>query len=183
LGVAVNQTGFSPRTARELLSALAGFEAQGEMDAVGAELLRRFAGVPEQNSELLRKTVYQPKSRVPVKPSDFEQVIRARALKIPLMTSFGQLGAVRRSKKQVAFEAWAAGEVQSATWDQDFDKYVEFVNAVIDNFLPWLFRASSILSAAVGSPAQFLDWASWSQTMLAREAPESRLDDLDTTDE
>jgi helicase len=183
LGIAVNQTGLSPRTARELLGVLAHFNGQEGMEVVGAELLRKCAGVPEQNSDPLRKTVLQSKSRVPVKPPDFEQVIRARASGLPLMTSFGQLDAVRRSKKQVRFELWAAGEVPSPTWDQDFDKYVEFINASIDSFLPWLFRASAILSAAVRLPAQSLNWTAWSQALLERVTPESRMDDFEPTDE
>jgi hypothetical protein len=115
-----------------------------------------------------------------VKPDDFEGVIQACLLGEPLATSFGRLPVVRRSHKQVPFDAWAGGDERSTTWDQDFDKYVEFVSAAIDNFLPWLFRASAIMAEVSGGPALALDWNGWTQRLLNRTSPESNTEDLET---
>jgi helicase len=159
LGIAANSTGFSPESCRQIVSYLQSSDESAKAPhQIAARLLKQFSQLPEQPNTNLRKMLNQKRHRFPVLEEDLEEVISAWLNNIPREQSFAALPRVRRSARRPRVEAWLEGSTEAANWDEDFDKYVDFVSSVIEGFLPWLLRTCSRLSEFGSSGARELPW-------------------------
>jgi hypothetical protein len=103
-----------------------------------------------------------------VKPDDFEDVIRRWIEGTPVEDMFTALPIVRRSSRRPPVEQWRSGEAVGPAWDEELDKFVEFVTTVVSNFLPWLFRACATLSAVIGGWGADIPWSEWADLVEQR---------------
>jgi len=168
LGRAVNRTGFAPRSAKLILRELRVDQTSRDLPTVSASLLRALGTLPEQPSVNVKKVLTQPRSRVWVKPDDFEDVIRRWIEGTPVEDMFTALPIVRRSSRRPPVEQWRSGEAVGPAWDEELDKFVEFVTTVVSNFLPWLFRACATLSAVIGGWGADIPWSEWADLVEQR---------------
>jgi hypothetical protein len=110
------------------------------------------------NSDL-RKIVTNSRSRFLVKPEDFQQVIEQWLSGYPQEYLFLSLPYVQRSKRNPSVQAWETG--QKSNWDDEFDKFVEFLYSVLVSYLPWILRACGIMAKVIDGWSKEIDWRLW----------------------
>ena len=170
-GKAANATGFSPQSCRRIAAFLQEKHVVDELTGLADDLLRALGTLPEQTNQDLRKVLSTQRSRFPVKPNDFRQVLDLWLGGAPLEHIFAVLPYVLRSSKQPKIQAWLAGADNASGWDTEFDKFVDFTGAVLGGYLPWLMRACGWLSTYVGGWATQVEWRQWAERLESRTEP------------
>lgn len=195
-GIEANKTGFSPESCRHIVEILRQerqetlltllHEFQYRVSSIGAELLRSLGTLPEQTHGNLRKAISTQGKGLCVKSSDFESVLSLWLSGESPEYIFTTLPYAQRSKKTPRIQEWRAGLIDLSNWDADFDKFVEFISAVFENFLPWLMRGCSYLSTFAPGWSETIDWQLWAEMVekgvdskwaveaLNQDAPASR---------
>jgi helicase len=159
-GIAANRTGFSPRSARRIVTALRADAPGLELAVVGAHLLRDLGDIPEQPSGKFRQLLRKPRTRFYVTPDDVEDVLTMWLENRAVEEIFACLPKVRRSSIKPAVDDWLEGRPSSG-WDAAFDGFVDFIAGVIQSFIPWLFRACETLAPHAGGWSEELPWRQW----------------------
>jgi hypothetical protein len=72
---------------------------------------------------------------------------------------FGELPAVKRSKAKDNVNEWLSGLRVSENWAGSFDKFADFVESVIEGYLPWLLEACANLSGIIPTIGRHVPWA------------------------
>ncbi len=169
LGTAVNATGLSPRTCRDLIQALRDMPVPQNswlgLVKLASDLLRALGRVPEQTYSEFRKVLSNPGRRAAVKPEDLESVISSWLSGEPLERIFFALPYVQRSTRRPTAWEWLDGTTRESTWDAEYDKFVEFSRSILEGFLPWTLRACEALSEFVDSSWTELNWRRWADMM------------------
>lgn len=174
LGRAVKLTGLSAHTARRLIALLRATKVLASVPHAAATLMQEFADVPEQTNQDLAKVVSSSSAKFCVKPDDFNNVVAQYLSGSSALDMFVALPFVQRSRRSPPLSAWLEG-VPAPEWEDLYDKFVAFLQDVIQGFLPWMFRACAALSAHSDVPTQTIDW---SAAARALDAPMST-DDID----
>jgi helicase len=150
-------TGLAPRSCRKLVAALDELEVnrveEGLFDVLEpaqpdsrrlAALLQQVQDLPEAAKTRL-PAVYRKKSRFPIKPPDVVRVISAWLAGDPLQQIFALLPYAQKSRRPPKVEVWLAGLEEPTSWDNEFDKFQDFISAVLQSFFPWVCRAAEAL--------------------------------------
>ena len=173
LGEAANQTVFSPESCRLIVQTIGELGERSEFGEIASFLLAHLGGIPEQPNQDWSKIALSQGSKFVVKAQDLRLVISAWRALTPLPLIFSQLPSVKKSKSRDSVTAWLAGEQRSETWASSFDKVSDFVDSVLEEFLPWLIDACAILTASLPTAEQ-RSWADLAivltETIEARHA-------------
>lgn len=73
---------------------------------------------------------------------------------VDLATMFAELPSVKKSKARESVSEWLAGEQLSENWSGNFDKFVYFIDTVLEQYLPWLLEACAALAIGTEDTAQ-----------------------------
>jgi helicase len=161
-GKASNATGFSPDSCRKIVSLLRQSLDVGPISSVAAHLLQEFAELPEQSSKDLITTVTRSKSQFCVKSDDFGLVAKLWVEGEDLENIFTGLPYVKKSSRVPSGSEWLRGTRGKSDWDAVYDRFLDFMKAAIQEFLPWLMRACGMLSDLVGGWGAGVPWRLWS---------------------
>ena len=202
-GEQANKTGFSPDSCRSIVSVLKGpysvhqltlinnenNNLTSQIVATASKLIRKLGTLPEQSFNDLKKLLNRKRvNHLRVKPDDFEIVLEMWLQGEYEEIIFSNLPAVKRSKARgrPKISQWVEGVSEISDWDDEFDKFTEFISAVFVNFLPWLMRACDYLSTISQGWSTNIDWqewadmiekgvnSKWSLTAIDQDAPVSR---------
>ena len=166
-GTAANKTGFSPESCRRIhqfLISLVGRLLMEHTDVCHAAI-RELGDLPEQGSTDLKRALTNPRSHSPVKAADLARLIQGWLRGVPLEDIFANLQSSRKSKVNPRIDVWREGVADLTDWDARFDKFMDFVSSVLENFLPWLLSACELLSPIVNEPLAALPWRDWARMM------------------
>jgi hypothetical protein len=75
---------------------------------------------------------------------------------------FASLPSVLNSKVSPPFEEWINGLDELTQWDAELDKFCDFLQKTIFEFLPWLLRACSLLDPHVRSGRE-IEWLEFAE--------------------
>lgn len=160
-GIAVNKTGFSPIGARQIRNASKRITNGDKFDGL-VELLTETVHLAEQPNQDIKKERVKKSSKFPVRISDFHLIISSWLQGKAYEDIFLKLPFVLNSKTDVPVESWKNGEMQSTTWDERFDDFVEFMSNTIQGFLPWVCRACATFAQSdenLEGAERYLSWA------------------------
>jgi helicase len=181
LGEAANQTVFSPESCRLIVQAIGKLGARSTFSEIASFLLLELGGVPEQHNHDWSKISTNQGSRFVVKAQDLPAVLQAWRSLTTLPQIFSQLPSVRKSKAKDSVADWLEGKELSENWSNSFDKFSDFVDSVLEEFLPWLIDACAILHPHLPNQSQLPSiWAQVTdiitKTIEARHASSSEDD-------
>ena len=170
LGRAINMTGFSPQSGREILSLLNQLPKNLSEDELISHLLAGLSKLPEQSQSYLSR-VFRPSSRLPVKPDDIGFLAKKWLSGENMIDMFIALPAVKRSKRKPTLDEWLKGEKEGESWDDWYDKFVDILIETFQNFLPWVLRACYSLSTAsqLETASNIVDWRKLAESFERRE--------------
>lgn len=164
-GVAANQGGLSPGSARQLRDALRELKSEGsdreDLIEIGVKLLRSMGDVTEQGNHDFRRAVANPKSRPAVRLDELEQILDSWLAGESIETIFASLPRIQRSRRKPNLESWLKGVTEDSTWTDEFAKFHDFVRECLEFFLPWLLRAAQTLMDQEGETNR--PWRQWAQ--------------------
>jgi helicase len=163
LGVAANETGFSPSSVRDILGFLRNWKTRSgapTLLAFAVRALTDLSSLPEQSSEELRKAATK-NARPVIKPKDFEPVLAGWLSGKELETMFQSLPSVIGARTQTTIDEWLSGNAAGSIWDGRYDKFADFVSTVLEAYLPWVLRACAVLSPFVGPQLRDCDFRLW----------------------
>ena len=179
LGRAANLTQFSPQSVRRLLVFLNDRDGSWEISAVAADAMRFLGDLPEQVNGDLKAQVTKPKRGFPVHPDEYEPLVASWLAGETLQAIFSSMGLVQRSSREPPVNVWLAGTDEPSTWDELFDKFVEFTESSLVGFLPWLFRAfGQLMPFATSEGAVFTDWHGFATALESRAGDLTQADPL-----
>jgi helicase len=172
LGVAVNQSGFSPSSCRQIVDCLKGVPGGLNEISLAVYLLTALGDLPEQNDSKFKKLVERdkrirqaPRARKPSPPKIYlrieflPNILEEWLAGKPPIEVFAALPLVVSSDRQPPFSVWLGGTEEVTSWDSEFDKFCDFLRTTIFEFLPSLLRACSLLAAHAGETnTALIDW-------------------------
>lgn len=187
LGVAANDSGFSPESCRLIVDFLRRLDHEPESVTLICMLLREFGQLPEQTDPYLGR-VLSPNSRhIGVRYGDLEQVTASWLSGTSEEIIFAGLPSVRLSRRVPRVDEWLAGYDGTSDWNSTFDKFIDFISSTYESYLPWLIRACNSLSILFIEEWTFwVNWAHlaemvehgvdtlWAVTALRLGAPKNR---------
>lgn len=159
VGQSVNRSLFSPESCRMIMQTLADLPAQNDFTEISAYLIEKLGFLPEQQNPDWVKVTSGSGSRFVVKRADLELVLRHWCAGVHLSDIFSELPSVRNSRARDDVKRWLAGDIASEHWASVFDKFVDFVDTVIEQFLPWVLDACAILSSHLSEEVRARPWA------------------------
>jgi helicase len=172
LGVAANDSGFSPESCRLIMNFLRNLNEEPEYVSLICTLLREFGQLPEQTDPYLNRVLSPNSKHIGVRNTDLERVTTLWLKGTSEETIFAGLPSVRQSKRAPKVDEWLAGE-ESSDWNSSFDKFIDFMSTIYESYLPWLIRACNSLSTPFVE-----DWAFWINWSLLAEMVEHGVDTM-----
>lgn len=164
-GVAANQGGLSPASARRIRNVLRELEHVGsdrdDLIEIGVRLLKSLGDVVEQGNHDFRRAVANPNSRPAVRLDELEQILDSWLAGEAIETIFASLPRIMRSKRRPNLERWLQGVTENSTWTDEFAKFQDFVGECLEFFLPWLLRAAQPLTEKDEQPSK--PWRLWAR--------------------
>jgi len=165
LGMASNNTGFSPRSCREIVNFLRAETIPTDLALAAEQLLSTFFELPEQSNSDLRKVFNGTNNRFCVKSNDIETLLKQWIGGMRTENMFALLPFSKRSKRAQPITNWIIGvDADSSHWDAEFDNFADLVSGVFQTFLPWLLRACDFL-AVVAPDQEARPWRNWANYM------------------
>jgi helicase len=161
LGEAANSSRFSPESVRQIIRAMRVLQASTSFEDVCSELLHMLGALPEQQNADWTKAASTSSTRFVVKPADLAFVISMWRSGHTIAQMFGELPAVKRSKAKDNVNEWLSGSRVSENWAASFDKFADFVESVIEGYLPWLLEACASLSAVLSAIGPYIPWGAF----------------------
>ena len=164
-GEAAKNSGLSPGTARLLRATLGRTADYGDSRAdlvnLGVILLTALSGVEEQQNRDLRYAIQSPKRpQNAIRERDLHFVLDHWIAGESFDEIFGGLPSNRTSKRKPNLQIWLGGYSSTSTWNDQFEKFCDFMHGAVEYFLPWILRSSDNLSRSTGRTRQpWLDWA------------------------
>ena len=163
LGKAANLSGLSPATCRQILRFLRTVDVSAPFHDMAASLLVEAACSPEQQNSSLRKIAMGTRARSCIKRVDLSDVVRQWVEGNDLEDLFLSLPYVQRSTRKPRAESWVAGKTESPSWEEEYDKFLQFMLEVVGMFLPWMLRACGSFAGHCGRAEcagyEWFDWA------------------------
>jgi helicase len=172
LGRAVNLSGFSPSSSRSIAGAIENLPRNGTPVEIVALLLAELGDLPEQSNSKFRKLVdytrqangnptlkLKGRPRMPFSIADLPLIIACWLAGEQPINIFAKLPSVAKSKRKELIGDWLAGLREPTTWDDEFDKFCDFLGSVLFEFVPWLLRACDLLHPHLEHKPEFSDWA------------------------
>lgn len=181
-GEQANKTGFSPESCRKIVNFLRKdspfqrniLEQLGknnpfyieQLVKTASQLLINLGQLPEQPISELKKLLDGKRvNKLRVKPKDFELVLSLWLEGESEELIFAELPTVKRSKQKPHIQEWTTGLSELSKWDDDFDKFIDFVTTILKNFLPWLMRACDYLCNVADGWSKEINWQQWSEML------------------
>jgi len=171
LGKAVNYSGFSPSSSRRIAVAMQNAPLQGTPIEIMAFLLATLGDLPEQSNAKFRKLVdhtnqakgnptskSKGRPRLPFSVADLPLVITCWLAGEQPIDIFAKLPSVAKSTRKPPFKEWLAGLTEPTSWDDQFDKFCDFLGTVLFEFVPWLLRACDLLYPHLEKKPEFVEW-------------------------
>jgi len=176
-GKAANSTGFSPDSCRRIVHFLRQPQSEIAIESICVRLLLDFGSFPEQNNRELRKIASNKRAKFRVKAEDISSIIRLLLNGATAEDIFATLPAVRASSIEPRVDRWLVGDADAQKWDEEFDKFAEFVKTVLRDFLPWTLRSCARLKSFAGGWADTVEWDEWAgmfENLDGRNSSEQR---------
>lgn len=177
LGRAVSRSGFSPRSSFAIHETLKKCVAGAEPIPLLVTLLEKLGDLPEQHHDKFRKLVLHQKThgraskvmkgrpRFCVKLTDLSLVLGQWFEGDTPLAIFAKLPANLESSRSPSLEAWLAGADEPCGWDDEFDKFCDFLNETIGEFLPWLMKACELIAPFTQPAPAAVDWDAITQAL------------------
>lgn len=161
LGAAVNRTGLSTITARSLLRFL-----RREAVSLGpyeliVDTIVEFAAAPEQTDSYLQKLVGSKTQKGFATVQDLAGITIGWLEQRDTIAIFQSLPRYKASKAKDEYK------------QRQFDKFVQTLDSVYGNFLPWLMRAASQLAPFGEEWSRAIRWMELAESLERRVAPET----------
>jgi hypothetical protein len=161
LGAAVNRTGLSTTTARSLRSFL-----RRETTPLGpyeliVDLILAFAAAPEQTDTYLQKLVGSKKQKGFATIDDLSAITAGWLEQRDAITIFQSMPRYKASKAKEEYK------------QRQFDKFVQTLDSVYGNFVPWLMRAANQLAPFGAEWSRAVRWMELAENLEKRVAPDS----------
>lgn len=174
LGKAANHSLFSPESCRRIIQLMQAPAPNYEFENVCSTILGTLADLPEQSNADWQKAAMTPKSsRFVVKPDALPQVIAAWRRYESLPEIFRNLPTVNRSKSKDNVAEWLNGSIYSENWSNQFDKFSDFIDAVLEKFLPMVLETCVSFSLVLPNHDKGIRWRDFyemvAQTIEARQ--------------
>lgn len=157
LGHAANLTGFSPASVRRMLVFLNQPVLPTESGPLVAGLLVELADLPEQGSPYLAKIVQGGRHKAFMKKPDIPGVVTSWLAGASPRTVFEELPTFQTTSSS------------SETIEDQYEKFLGFIDLVLRNFAPWAIRALATLKDFGSDAAKNLDWKNLVDRLEARE--------------
>lgn len=135
-----------------------------------AALVLGLSHLPEQSSERWKQKLLRPRKKLMVGREDVISLIEGWLANKTYVDLFLELPAVQRSSRNPRADAWSRGSTGEENWSEEFDKFLDFVAAVVERFLPWLLHACVQLASHAGGNATHIDWETLKVRVDARTA-------------
>lgn len=174
LGIAVNRTGFCPASCRRIMEVLRELNDASALE-IAFHLLSCLGDLPEQGDSRFTKLVIRDKNNADPKnkkqkgvPKTFvriehlSQILAHWLAGMQPIEIFASLPSVLKSKVSPPFEEWVKGLDELTQWDAELDKFCDFLQKTIFEFLPWLLRACSLLDPHVRSGRE-IEWLEFAE--------------------
>ncbi|XLZ69747.1 DEAD/DEAH box helicase [Massilia sp. SR12] len=156
-GQAANKSGFSPKSVRTIVGYMSRQEFPDQVSVLLAEVLIWVSGLPELNNPYLRKTCTADRHQQFLKKDDIAPLISSWLAGAEPRTLFEQLPSFKKTTSK------------PEKIEDQFDKFIGFVDGVLRFFGPWLLRAMATLSEFGGESAKRIDWVTLARTLERRE--------------
>ena len=161
LGSAVNRTGLSTITARSLLRFLRREEILVGPYELIVDTIREFAAAPEQTDSYLQKLVGSKTQKGFATAQDLAGITAAWLEQRDSFAIFQSLPRYITSKAKEEYK------------QRQFDRFVQTLESVYGNFLPWLMRAASQLAPFGAEWSRKVRWMDLAESLEWRVAPET----------
>jgi len=168
-GKAANVTGFSPDSCRRIVAFLRSPNRVVNIVSLSGRILRELGTLPEQTNRELRKIATGQRTQFRVKSEDIEGVIEGWLNGQKREEIFAGLPSVQKSKISPSIDVWLEGRGGAQKWDEYFDKFAEFMNTSIQEFLPWVMRACSRLNAFADGWSMAVEWGDMARRIQSPE--------------
>lgn len=161
LGAAVNRTGLSTTTARSLRSFLRRETTPRGLYELIVDLILEFAAAPEQTDSYLQKLVGSKKQKGFATVDDLPAITAGWLEQRDAITIFQLMPRYKASKAQEEYK------------QRQFDKFVQTLDSVYGNFVPWLMRAANQLAPFGAEWSRAVRWMDLAESLEKRVAPDS----------
>ena len=161
LGAAVNRTGLSATTARSLLRFLRRESAPPGPYELIIDTILELAQAPEQTDSYLQKLVGSRTQKGFATVQDLPTITAGWLEQRDTITIFQALPRYTTSKAKEEYK------------QRQFDKFVQTLESVYGNFLPWLMRAASQLAPFGAEWSRAVRWMDLAESLERRVAPET----------
>jgi hypothetical protein len=160
LGAAVNRTGLSATTARSLLRFLRRESAPLGPYELIVDTILELAQAPEQTDSYLQKLV-----------GSKTQKGFATVQDLPTITA----GWLEQRDTITIFQAlrYTTSRAKEEYKQRQFDKFVQTLESVYGNFLPWLMRTASQLAPFGAEWSHVIRWVDLAESLERRVAPDT----------
>ena len=167
-GVAANNGGLSPETARKLRKTLGEIShfgsSRGDFVNISVALLKALSDAAEQTNSDLRKAVANPKSRPAVRLEELASAIELWLVGESLEYIFANLSSSQRSKRKPGLQIWLEGFSEDSSWTDQFAKFFDFMDQCVIFFLPWVLNAAQYFAEIDDQPERpWRDWARFAE--------------------
>jgi helicase len=162
-GIAANKTGLSPVSCRAVVRYLSQMSDAPDITGLANDLLIRFADLTEQPNENLKKILIAPGAQFCVKQQELPYVLHRWVSGMPRENIFAGLNTVLKMRKKQPLSDWLAGQEEGSPWDDEYDRFVDFIRGAIEGFLPWLMWACGRLSEFGNNAAMNVPWKMWAK--------------------
>lgn len=169
-GEAANRTGLSPATCRHIRAFLMSFAPKGSFWEFCSDIMIGLGGVPEQQNVFLRQFSHGSKpKRFFISVDDLPTLIHGYYSGEPLQNLFAALPKAIKSRSKTSVSDWRSGSDSSDFIEEQYDKFVDFVEYCFGNFLPWMLRSCGALSQFSSDWARGYDWSAAAVAVEKRE--------------
>ena len=167
LGRATSLSGFSPKSAVAILDFLPTIDEDLSPIELFTLLLTNLAGLPEQRDERWRKKVTNPRTKLLIATRDLPDVLRRWLDGVSYPEIFSSLPGAIRSSRGSRVGEWISGRTASEDWSDEYDKFLDFVMNVLEQYLPWLLFGCKLLAPYAHSVST-VNWSALQVTLEER---------------
>ena len=165
-GKAARNAGLTPATARKIRTILDEFRDLGtstdDLTQICIRLLQSLGNADEQTNDEPGSGISSPGSSPVVRMNELDHVVRGWLGGDQLQDVFATTPSKAGSTRHPSVQLWLNGSAGDNFWDDEFDRFSEFVDSTITHFLPWMLRRAGEISEISGQPGKpWTEWASF----------------------
>lgn len=181
-GIAANRTGLSPQSCRAIRAFLRTPLAASDFWGFCSHILLGLGTAPEQqNSFLYQMSLGKNPKRFFVTAQDVPALLKGYYSNAPLPALFASLPKAIKSKSQISVSNWVTGQSSSDFIEEQYDKFVDFVEYGFGNYLPWMLRSCDTLAQFGAEWAKNIEWKNAISALENARAVDRTIEDEQTS--